>query len=213
MNVQIFFWKAFIFSLTKNNALSKLRQKEVSEMKGKHRQVKEEKWFTWKDFLWLVGMMAIVFLSFKFLFTPVEVRGESMDPTLASGERLFGLKVGDVRRFDIVALHAPDVADKDYIKRVIGLPGEQLAYKNDTLYINGKKMSEPYLDKYKAKLESGQKLTEDFSYQVPNGQYFVMGDNRQISKDSRYFKAVDEDEIIANTKFVYWPLNKIGGLK
>ena len=93
-------------------------------------------------------------------------------------------------RFDIVVFHAPE--QKDYIKRVIGLPGDKVEYKNDTLYINGKAYSEPYLDEYKDELNGGA-LTDDFTLKditeeetVPEGEIFVMGDNRRFSKDSRH---------------------------
>lgn len=170
--------------------------------------MKEKKHAILSDILWFLGTLAVVFLAYCFLFTPIEVRGDSMDPTLANNELIFGLRVGGVKRFDIVAFHAPEEG-KDYIKRVIGLPGDQIEYKNDQLFINGKALEEPYLNQFKGALEQGELLTEDFSYTVPEGQYFVMGDHRQISKDSRIIGTIARDKIVANAKFIYWPLDKI----
>ena len=90
-----------------------------------------------------------LFLLRQFVFTPVVVRGHSMDPTLADGERVITLKNTEINRFDIITFPAPDEPDKNYIKRVIGLPGDTIAYKDDTLYINGKEVDEPYLDEFK----------------------------------------------------------------
>ena len=73
-----------------------------------------------------------------------------MDPTLADGERVITLKNTEINRFDIITFPAPDEPDKNYIKRVIGLPGDTIAYKDDTLYINGKEVDEPYLDEFKS---------------------------------------------------------------
>lgn len=106
---------------------------------------------------------------------------------------------------------------KNYIKRVIGLPGETLEYKDDQLYINGEPIDEPYLDAYKAEITEGT-LTEDFTLNdidaslhdvIPEGYVFVMGDNRRYSKDSRHIGIVDQKEIIGNTSLIFWPYSDI----
>ena len=110
--------------------------------------------------------------------------------------------------------HAPE--QKDYIKRVIGLPGDYVEYKDDQLYINGEAIDEPYLDAYKAQVSEGS-LTGDFSLKdvdpsldvIPEGYVFVMGDNRRFSKDSRHIGIVDQKEIIGNTSIIFWPLSEI----
>lgn len=176
-----------------------------------------------KNELWewtkaLLIAFAIAAIIRYFLFTPIAVDGESMRPTLEDGDRMIvnkiGYKIGEPKRFDIVVFHAPE--QKNYIKRVIGLPGDSLEYKDDQLYINGEPIDEPYLDAYKAEIAGGT-LTEDFTLkdidvsldEIPKGYVFVMGDNRRNSKDSRHIGLVDQKEIIGNTSLIFWPFNDI----
>ncbi|MBO8176509.1 signal peptidase I [Aeribacillus pallidus] len=175
----------------------------------------KNEWWEWtKALLIAVGL---AFVIRYFLFTPIIVDGLSMMPTLQNGDRMLvnkiGYKLGEPERFDIVVFHAPE--NKDYIKRVIGLPGDRIEYKNDTLYINGKAYEEPYLKEYKEQLQGGL-LTEDFTLKdiigqetVPEGHVFVMGDNRRFSKDSRHIGPVRIEEIIGEASIVYWPISEI----
>ncbi|MBM6618819.1 signal peptidase I [Bacillus suaedaesalsae] len=161
----------------------------------------------------------LVIIIRNFIFAPIVVDGDSMMPTLHDRERMVVSKIGEPERFDIVVFHATE--EKDYIKRVIGLPGDRIEYKDDVLYINGKAQEEPYLQTYKEQLQEtafeGQ-LTEDFSLMeiigqdtVPEGTLFVMGDNRSNSIDSRNpsLGVVPMEEMIGKTNLVYWPLNDI----
>ncbi|WAA13620.1 signal peptidase I [Fervidibacillus halotolerans] len=149
-----------------------------------------------------------------FLFTPIVVDGESMMPTLEDNDRMIVNKlsylIGEPKRFDIIVFHAPE--KKDYIKRIIGLPGDHIEYKNDTLYINGQKYDEPYLDKYKKELVGGT-LTEPFSIVVPEGHVFVMGDNRRYSKDSRHIGPIPMENVLGKANIIYWPLDEIKIIK
>lgn len=162
----------------------------------------------------LIIAFAIALVIRFFLFTPIVVDGESMMPTLEDGYKMLVNRIGEPKRFDIVVFHAPE--GKDYIKRVIGLPGDHIEYKNDQLYINGEPIAEPYLDKYKSELTEGT-LTQDFSLQdidptlevVPEGYLFVMGDNRRFSKDSRHIGVISKDKIIGKTSVVFWPLSEM----
>ncbi|MBO0454554.1 signal peptidase I [Candidatus Enterococcus murrayae] len=170
-----------------------------------------------KSILFYVVMVGAVIALRHYVFSPVEAIGDSMKPTINDGERMFGLKLAEIERFDIVTFPAPDDPGRDYVKRVIGLPGDTVAYKNDQLYINGKKYEESYLDEFKGKLTDGQPLTNDFDLQslfgyekVPAGQLFVLGDNRRISKDGRIIGMIDEEAVLTNVKFVFWPPNRIG---
>ena len=163
-----------------------------------------------KTVLWFLILGAILIGLRHFVFTPVVVKGDSMDPTLIDGERVIALKNTEIKRFDIVTFPAPDDPGKNYIKRVIGLPGDTIEYKNDELYINGKEYEEPYLD-------DDQPLTSDFTLndlfgaeKVPEGELFVLGDNRRISKDSRIIGMIKEKNIMADVKFVFWPLDRFG---
>lgn len=170
-----------------------------------------------KTVLLYAVMIGAVLALRHYVFTPVEAIGDSMKPNLNDGERMFGLKHGEINRFDVVTFPAPDDPGADYVKRVIGLPGDTVAYKNDQLYINGKKYDEPYLKEYKSNLTDGQPLTFDFDLQslfgyekVPDGQLFVLGDNRRISKDGRIIGMIEQKDILTNVKFVFWPINRIG---
>ncbi len=170
-----------------------------------------------KTILYFVILAAILFGLRQFVFTPVVVKGDSMDPTLIDGERVIALKNTDVQRFDIITFPAPDDPGKNYIKRVIGLPGDTVEYRDDQLYVNGDQVDEPYLDQYKDELTDGQPLTNDFSLEslfgsekVPEGELFVLGDNRRISKDSRIIGMINESDVMADVKFVFWPINRIG---
>lgn len=170
-----------------------------------------------KTILWFLILGAILIGLRQFVFTPVVVKGDSMDPTLIDGERVIALKNTEVKRFDIVTFPAPDDEGKNYIKRVIGLPGDTVEYKNDKLYINDKEYDEPYLNEFKGELDDDQPLTYDFNLEelfgsktVPEGELFVLGDNRRISKDSRIIGMIKEKDIMADVKFVFWPLDRFG---
>jgi len=167
---------------------------------------------------WLKALLiAIAFAAVirYFFFAPIVVDGISMMPTLHTQDRMivnkFSYKIGEPKRFDIVVFHA--TVDKDYIKRVIGLPGDKVEYIDDTLYINGEKYEEPYLDKYKEQLVDGP-LTEPFDLEsiigqptVPEDHIFVMGDNRRQSKDSRHIGVVPISEVMGKASLVYWPIS------
>ncbi|MEW8971427.1 signal peptidase I [Mesobacillus jeotgali] len=166
---------------------------------------------------WMKAFLIAIVLAFvvrSFLMTPIEVKGASMEPTLHSQERMFVTKIGEPKRFDIVVFHATE--DKDYIKRVIGLPGDRVEYKDDVLYINGKPYDEPYLNESKKQIPYGL-LTGSFTLSetpvgsevVPEGHVFVLGDNRRNSRDSRHIGAVPIDSIVGTTKFVFYPLKEM----
>ncbi|MDU0811653.1 signal peptidase I [Bacillus siamensis] len=150
----------------------------------------------------------------NFLFAPYLVDGRSMEPTLHDRERIFvnmTVKyISDFKRGQIVVLNGEN---EHYVKRIIGLPGDTVEMKNDQLYINGKKVSEPYLaaNKKKAKQGGFDRLTEDFGpVKVPDDKYFVMGDNRRESMDSRNGLGLFTKKQIAGTsKFVFFPFNEI----
>lgn len=170
-----------------------------------------------ETFEWVKSIMVAIVLAFiirTFFFSPIVVDGESMNPTLQNKDRMVVTKIGEPKRFDIVVFHAPD--GSEYIKRVIGLPGDRIEYKNDVLYINGKAYNEPYLEKYKKSLNEGT-LTGSFTLKetavgsdtVPKDCLFVMGDNRRVSKDSRRIGAIPMKKVIGTTNVVYYPLKEI----
>jgi signal peptidase I len=167
-------------------------------------KAKKESWEWVKAILVAVS---IAFVVRTFFLTPIVVQGDSMMPTLEDEERMIVTKIGEPKRFDIVVFHADE--ENDYIKRVIGLPGDHIEYKNDLLYINDKPYEEKYLEKFKRENLYDGPLTADFSFDVPEGTLFVMGDNRRHSTDSRHIGPVKIEKLIGSTKVIYWPVNKI----
>ncbi|HEX6922438.1 MAG TPA: signal peptidase I [Bacillales bacterium] len=157
----------------------------------------------------------IVFVIQNFFFANYVVHGQSMMPTIHDGNRVIVNKVDydfdKPERFELIVFHYSET--EDFIKRVIGLPGDSLHYKDDVLYVNGKPMKEPYLKPFKSRLVSGN-LTEDFTLKektgrktVPEGKVFVLGDNRRHSYDSRYFGFVSMDQIVGKVDLRYWPID------
>ena len=152
-----------------------------------------------------------------FLGRPFTVSGASMYPTLHNGDRMVLSKVGDVHRFDVVILKAPD-ENVEYIKRVIGMPGDTVEMKSGVLYINGKKVDQPFINT--EALAKQTVFIDDFTLEsltgeskVPEGKYFVLGDNRGVSKDSRMIGFIDRSAIEGKAVFTIWPFGRIGGQK
>ncbi len=164
----------------------------------------------------IIIMMAILigiyYALFSFVLSNETVSGPSMQPTFENNDRIIAVRHFKLKRNDIVILKAPDEKNALYIKRVIGLPGDMVTSKNDKLYVNGKQVPEPYLNnKYKKEAnEDGELYTENFTLKrrVPKDCYFVMGDHRDVSKDSRYFGFVKRSAIVGEVKWRYWPLNQ-----
>ena len=152
-----------------------------------------------------------------FLGRPFTVSGASMYPTLHNGDRMVLSKVGDIHRFDVVILKAPD-ENVEYIKRVIGMPGDTIEMKSGVLYINGKKVDQPFINT--EALAKQTVFIDDFTLEsltgeskVPEGKYFVLGDNRGVSKDSRMIGFIDRSAIEGKAVFTIWPFGRIGGQK
>lgn len=152
-----------------------------------------------------------------FLGRPFTVSGDSMYPTLHNGDRMVLSKVGDIHRFDVVILKAPD-ENVEYIKRVIGMPGDTIEMKSGVLYINGKKVDQSFINT--EALAKQTVFMDDFTLEsltgeskVPEGKYFVLGDNRGVSKDSRMIGFIDRSAIEGKAVFTIWPFGRIGGQK
>jgi len=154
-----------------------------------------------KEYLSYALIIVLVILFKKFLFSPIKVNGASMMNTLHDGDimilNIIGYKTSGVERFDIVVIKE----NKEFIiKRVIGLPGEEVKYEDNQLYIDGKKVNDKY----------GFGDTEDFTIKVGKGKYFVLGDNRENSMDSRYFGAFKKNDILGKTKLTLFPFSRFG---
>lgn len=161
-----------------------------------------------------IGLLIVVFLR-SFIFGLFYVPSGSMIPTLEVNDHVvvtkFTYHISKPKRGDIVVFNYP-VALKEsgekikYVKRLIGLPGEKIEIKNNQLYINDELIDEPYV--------ASDTAMPDFSPIVLNDkEYFMMGDNRNHSNDSRYWGSVEEDLLVGKAQMIYWPLNRIGTLK
>lgn len=140
-----------------------------------------------------------------FLITPLEITGNSMAPTIHNKDQVLIRHYGTIKRFEIVTFKLPN--GKTYIKRVIGLPGDKIEYKNSILYVNQKKVPESFYKQGYTPDTADFSLT-DFSTltKVPAKNYFVLGDNRRISEDSRTLGMIKEEWIQGRALIIYWPL-------
>jgi signal peptidase I len=156
----------------------------------------------------LVVSVAVSAFIIIFLYQPVRVEGTSMLPVLEDQDRLFinklAYRVGEIHRGDVVVFLYPHDHEKSYIKRVIALPGDDLRIDHGQVYVNGKEIEEKYVPKRFADDRSQPEMV------VPAHEYFVMGDHRSISSDSRDFGPVDKDLIYGKAAFVYWPMDQAG---
>lgn len=166
-----------------------------------------------------VFLIVVLFiLAAVFIVQPVVVEGTSMLPHLQDGERLLVNKLiyykidsfewGHINRGDIVVFWYPNEPDKSYVKRVIGLPGETVEVTNGKVFVNGKELVEDYV-----RGENNQTMVSFPPRKVDNHFYFVMGDNRDNSSDSRYWGVVPEKYIYGKAFFRYWKPNKIGRIE
>jgi len=186
----------------KNNKGDFLVKDRDKEKEIKQKKEKEE----------LTGMAAVwvVFAMNKLVYINAVIPSESMQNTIMKGDRVLGNRLAyikdDPERYDIVIFKYPDDPSKIFIKRVIGLPGETVTVKDGKAYIDGKEQTQ-------AASFCPEEMTGSFGpYEVPEDSYFVMGDNRNNSLDSRYWDNtyVKKEAILAKAGFRYWPLNKIG---
>lgn len=185
----------------------------------------------------LILFMIALFASRYFLWDPVSVDGHSMDPTLQHQEKLVMLKTTAIDRFDIVVASETDSNGKEklIVKRVVGMPGDTIRYENDVLYINDQEVDEPYLDEFLAAFQT-DKLQEEYAYNkqfqavaqaaqaftqdangsvnftvtIPEGQYYLLGDDRLVSLDSRSVGTFAREKIKGEVVFRIWPFNRIG---
>ena len=158
-----------------------------------------KKWL--KENLLFTILLLIIIIIRIFFYSPIRVNGSSMYPTLQDKEFMILNKIGlqkGINRFDIVVVES---SGKYIIKRVIGLPGESVMYSDNKLYINGKVIEDNY----------SKSETENFENVIlKDNEYFVMGDNREVSKDSRVIGPVNIKNIKGKTNLVIFPFNKIG---
>jgi len=157
-------------------------------------------------------LLAVILIVF--IYQPVKVEGTSMMPALTDQERIFINKftyrfgTGAIERGDLVVFLFPLDRSKSYIKRVIGLPGDTIWIDKGTVYVNGKRLDEPYVPEAFRDAQTMQRPVA-----VEPDHYFVLGDHRSSSNDSRAWGTVDRKDIYGKAVFVYWPLDKMGRVR
>jgi signal peptidase I len=161
--------------------------------------------------LWLRDLVVSAVASIliiTFLYQPVRVEGTSMLPRLEDRDRLFINKfvyhISAIERGDVVVFHYPRDPEKSYIKRVIALPGDRLRIDHGQVWLNGRQLPEPYVPE---EYSDSRSMAETV---IPEGTYFMMGDHRSISSDSREFGPVVRSLIYGKAVFVYWPTRDAG---
>ncbi len=204
----------------------------------KQREEKRQKTLAREILEWVLTIAAAVIIAVPiraFAFELVRVDGKSMDNTLADGEIMFVTKYdyattwlslpwqdaetkenaarittgGDPQRFDVVICRYPGRGATNFVKRVVGLPGDTVEIRDGYLFINGEKYDEPYIsDAYR-----GGRLNTFGPYTVPEGEYFVMGDHRNNSNDSRSQGSLSRDMIIGHVRTVLFPFSEIRGIQ
>ena len=185
--------------------------KKEEEQEQKSQSVLKEVW----DYVKIIfAVFVVVFLLSHFVYINARVPSGSMEETIMTGDRVFGNRLAyiskDPQRFDIVIFRYPDDPSQLFVKRIIGMPGDKVNIVDGKVYINDSE--EPLDDSFCPE----EPAKEDWGpYEVPEGCYFMMGDNRNHSADSRYWQNtfVERDAILAQVAIRYWPLNKIGTVK
>ena len=166
------------------------------------------------DFLeTIVVALSIFVVVYLFLFQPHEVNGASLEPNFHNGEYILTDKITKqfkpFERGNVVIFKSPANPEIDYIKRIIGLPGDRVKVENGGVYVNGELLNENYID-VETKILGKGFIGEGEEITVPNDEFFVMGDNRFHSSDSREFGTIKKSSIIGKAFVRYWPINKLG---
>ena len=170
----------------------------------------------WSALSWvrdLAFSVLIAVILIVFIYQPVKVEGTSMMPTLTDQERIFINKftyhfgLGSIERGDMVVFWYPGDPSKSYIKRVIGIPGDTVYIDAGQVFVNDRALVESYIpEDYRDRVSWEE-------HRVPRGEYFVLGDHRSSSSDSRTWGLVKRDAIYGKAVFVYWPLKNMGRLR
>jgi signal peptidase I len=160
-------------------------------------------WAVLREIIETILLAAIIWLAVNFATARYVVDGQSMEPNLHTGQFLIvsrlAYRFGDPQRGDIIVFDFPGNPSDDYVKRIIGLPGETVTIENGHIFVNGQRVEEPYLPPDNITLPSQGRWT------VPDGEYFVLGDNRAHSSDSRSWGMLEVNKIIGKAWISYWP--------
>lgn len=166
------------------------------------------------DTIQTFGMALAVFLVIYFVVArPFQVSGDSMFPTYKDKEYIFtnilGLKLGHLNKGDVIVFKAPIDNTKDFIKRVIGESGDIVEVKEGQVYVNEERLNEQAYLNSDVKTFGGTFLPENTPKKVPEGELFVLGDNRTNSSDSREWGFLKKSDVIGKSFFVYWPISEV----
>lgn len=201
-----------------SDAIEHIDEETIKEVPSKEKKKKKNESRGWKYEIFdlvrtfLICFVVVMLIS-NFVVKPVHVDGDSMHPTLNDGEigliNIFSVQQQGIERQDVVVAKHEDYNGKeDWVKRVIGLPNDTVYAKNDVIYINDKALAEPYLDNEYANniRKQGRVFTEDFDkVTLQDDEYFLMGDNRVVSFDSRKVGAFKEKDIIGKDAYIIFP--------
>lgn len=164
----------------------------------------------------VVFAVGIFFFVYLLIMRPHKIKGQSMHPNFPDSEYLLTEKVTyyfkKPTRGDVIVFMPPISETDEFIKRIIALPGETVAIKNGRIYVNGILLNEPYISD-DVKTTGGSFLSEDETVRVPKDEYFVIGDNREHSSDSRSWGPIKKKSISGRAWLVYWPLSNAGTVK
>jgi signal peptidase I len=167
-----------------------------------------------RDTLEIVFLALVLYVVIQYAVQTVHVLGSSMYATLHDNDLLVASKISyklhPPQRGDIIVFKPPDEASRDFIKRIIGLPGERVHITNSVVYINGQVLHEPYLPEKWTYNSNWPASGQD--QLIPPDQYFVLGDNRNHSSDSRTFNTITLDSILGKAEIRIWPLSQVGFL-
>ena len=156
---------------------------------------------------------AILLVIYQILFRPFEVKGDSMYPNFHNNScvltNIIALRMESPKLGDVVVFKAPPDPEKAFIKRVIGVPGDSILIENGKVLLNGKELNENAYLKSSIQTRGGAKVREEETITVPDNSFFVMGDNREFSSDSREWGFVPKDQITGFSFFVYWPISEM----
>ncbi|MBO0475300.1 signal peptidase I [Enterococcus sp. DIV0840] len=208
----------------KQEQSKKSQQKRKKRPKGKSkkalieaqkRRKKQKRKYLLFEFLGAIAITSIlVLLMSVFLFSLPKVEGYSMVSTLRDGDRVYVNKIGKLKTFELVYVQIPGTKGKE-VRRIIGMPGQKVTYKNDQLQIDGQDREEKFIfDEKQTSQENGRLYTDDFSIftltgvsEIPEGKYLVLGDNRPYSVDSRQYGLIDQKDIIGVVEMRILPLH------
>ena len=163
----------------------------------------------------VVFAISIFLFVYLLILQPHKIKGASMEPNFHDGEYLLtdkvSYRIGEPERGDVIVFKAPPLYKDEFIKRIIGLPGEEIKVEQNKVFVNGRELDETYLADG-SRTEPNKFASEGKTLRVPNDAYFVLGDNREHSLDSRSLGFISKENITGRAWFVYWPISDAGNI-